>query len=365
MEGVFPVIASNRIGDDAAGTAHAAAHNVHIRIHRAGHIAQRTAQIFAEAVYDLCGHFLALLCQIADILGGKGFPRPQSGGFSALCQHTLCQTDNAIGGGILLQTAVLTAGAGNGLSRLYRNVAEFSGAAIASGDNSAVHHHAAAHAGSQRDHDGTAPALAAALPQFAQGGHIGIIACGHIGDLRQQVVHSLFQVQHAPTQIHAFMHREISVHRSGNTDANAFYVLCRNGSFRHLFLNGRGDIRQNGLSAVFCSGGDFPLVQQISLRSKETHFHRGAAHVYAKCIRFHCNALPRPFSHGSHSKRYPAEMQVRFRSICLHGTGFLRLNLRLNCFSTPYPLVRQGFPTCCSQKYGLKGAQPAPQFSKR
>ena len=53
---------------------------------------------------------------------------------------------------------------------------DLSAQSMPSGDDLLADNHAAAHAGSQGDHDKVAVALSAALPHLAQGRHIGVIA---------------------------------------------------------------------------------------------------------------------------------------------------------------------------------------------
>ena len=73
----------------------------------------------------------------------------------------------------------------------------------------AFHHDAAAHAGAKGDKDHVVAALTAALPEFTQGGHVGVVARLHreaceggqgVGD-----------IEHTPAQVDAFVDNTLGI----------------------------------------------------------------------------------------------------------------------------------------------------------
>ena len=291
MEGVLAVVFHNGFHNDVTCTAHAAADDEYVGVYGAADEAQGTAQIFPEAVHDLQCHVFAVTGKVAYILGGELVHGAQCGGGVAVCQHTLCQTDDAVCGGVLLQTAVLATVALHGLGGLYGDVTQLARTAVLACHDLAVYDDAAADPRAKGEHDGTVIALAAALPQLAQGRHVGIVACGYLGDRGEQLVHAFPEVEHAPAQIDALVDGVVAVHGTGYADADALYVSGGDVLFAELCGNGCGHIGQHSLAAVVGDGGDLPFVHKGAVRGEQTQLDGGAADINAECVRFHGASL--------------------------------------------------------------------------
>ena len=105
----------------------------------------------------------------------------------------------------------------------------------------AFYHNAAAYTGAQGDKDHVLTTLAAAFPEFAQSGYVGIVACLHrkTGALGQ----SLGNVEHAPAQVDAFVDHALGIHWAGNADAQTQNGRIRNAVACHILADGVRDIR--------------------------------------------------------------------------------------------------------------------------
>ena len=196
----------------------------------------------------------------------------------------LCQPDDAGGGAVLLHTAALAAVAGHSLVPVQHQMADLRAGAVSAVEQIALNDDAAANTGAQGDEYHVVAALAAALPEFAQSGHVGVIAClhGEAGEGRQGVRN----IEHAPTQIDALVYNAFDVDGAGNADAEAQNVAVGNAVLGQIALDGRGDVRQDLAAAVGCNGGDFPLVQHFTGFVEISDLDGGAAQIDAKAV-FH------------------------------------------------------------------------------
>ena len=202
----------------------------------------------------------------------------------------LGNADNAVGRGVLLQTAPLAAAAGLRVVIEHGHMPQLSGCAVDTCQNLAVDNDTAAHAGAQRDHDDIAVALAAALPHLAQSRHIGVVASLglHPGEGMQALLH----IKYIPAQIDALEHRAVRAHGAGHADANAFHIQLGNVPLIQLVLHCLGNVRQDVGAVGLGTGGDFPAIQQISVGGEQPHLDGGAANVYAKRIGLHHGLTP-------------------------------------------------------------------------
>ena len=153
-----------------------------------------------------------------------------------------------------------------------------------------LHHDAAAHAGAQRDEDHVVTALSAALPEFAQRRHVGVVArlYGEAGQLGQL----LGDVEHIPAQIDTPVHHALCVDGTGDTDAETQNVGIRDFPFGQKGPDRRRDIRQYPDAVFRRIGGNFPFFQHFSGFIKIGDLDGGAAEIDAKSV-FHSQFLLR------------------------------------------------------------------------
>ena len=96
-------------------------------------------------------------------------------------------------------------------------MADFRAGAVGAVEQVALHDDAAAHTGTQGDEHHVITALAAALPEFAQGGHVGIVA-GLYGEAREPAQFFGY-IEDTPAQIDTLIHNALGVDRAGNAQA--------------------------------------------------------------------------------------------------------------------------------------------------
>ena len=151
---------------------------------------------------------------------------------------------------------------------------------------------AAANAGAQGDEDHIFAALAAALPVFAHGGYVGIVAGldGQTCEGPQLVA----DVEYPPAQVDAAVYHAAGVYGPGNANAQAQQGSVGDGVGTPIFVDRGRDIRQDLFAALCRHRGDLPGVQHGAVFVKVCDFHSGAAQVYAKAV-FHRGYLPYKF----------------------------------------------------------------------
>ena len=130
-------------------------------------------------------------------------------------------------------------------------------------------------------------AFSAAVVVLAQGRHVGVVAClvRQTGESAQGFV----EVEHAPVQIDAAVHVPVVVHRAGDADPEADHVFFGQTATGQGFVNGPGDVGENGRAPALRPGGDLPFFQEAAFPGKQTELDRGAAHVHTECT-FHSDA---------------------------------------------------------------------------
>ena len=169
-------------------------------------------------------------------------------------------------------------------------MADLRAGAVGAVEQFPLHHDAAAHAGAQRDEDHVVTALSAALPEFAQRRHVGVVArlYGKAGQLSQL----LGNVEHIPAQIDAPVHHALGVDRAGNADAETQDIGIRDFAPGEKRPDGRRDIRQDPDAVIRRIRGDFPVFQHFSGFIKIGDLDGGAAEIDAKSV-FHSQFLLR------------------------------------------------------------------------
>ena len=135
-----------------------------------------------------------------------------------------------------------------------------------------------------------AAALAATLPQFAEGSHVGVIVCLD-GDI-DILLHDLGDIEHLPADVHGTAYqRTVVIHRTGGTYADSSELLHRNVLLFHLCQQALCHIRDDILAAVRLVGGNLPLVQYHALLREQADLHCGSSHIYSKCVLTHTEFL--------------------------------------------------------------------------
>ena len=241
MEYIFLEVRLDALDEHVAGLADAAADDHHFRVDHAAYVAKEHTHIIIDLIQNgRSGGIPGLGC-IENILAGHVFNGAQRGGGVTGVKIVFAQTDNAGGRAVLLNTAVLTAVAGDGFVGVYYQVADFRAGAMSAMEKLALYHNAAAHTGAQGDEHHVLAALAAAFPELAQSGYVGIVACLHrkTGALGQ----SLGNVEYPPAQVDAFVDHALGVYRAGNTDAQTQNGRICNAVAGHILADGVRDIR--------------------------------------------------------------------------------------------------------------------------
>ena len=201
MVDVFCKIPGNAVQQRLTCFAHTAADDHLLRIQDDAHIGNELCKIGIVLFQDLLRGFVTALCSIEYILGG-----------SIVFGHT----DKTGGGAVLLGAAFFAAAASEGFFPIQYQMADLTGGAGSAHQGLAVYNNATAHACAQsHKHHIVA---AAALPAFAKGGHIGIVA-GFYRKTRQGRK-CTYHIGPAPAQIITGRHKAFFVHRAGNTDAD-------------------------------------------------------------------------------------------------------------------------------------------------
>ena len=263
------------------GLADAAADDHRFGIDHRAKIAQQLTQQAVDLFQDLQRHRIICLTGIENVLAGQIFHSAQAAFLLRGSQMLLGQPDDAGGGAILLGAATLAAVAGCGFVPVQHHMADLRAGTGGAVEQLTLNDHAAAYAGAQCDKNHVPAALAAALPEFAHGRHIGIVACGNgqAGQLRQRLAH----IKSAPAQVDAHAHLALAVDGAGNADADAQDLMIL---ARPVGSNGSGDIGQNLPAAVGGHRGDLPLFDHVADLVKICDLDGGAAQIHAVAV-FH------------------------------------------------------------------------------
>ncbi len=146
------------------------------------------------------------------------------------------------------------------------------------------HHDAAADAGAQGNEHHILRALAAALPVFAKGGHIGVVAGLHRE--ARQAAEGLGDVEYPPAQVDTAVDHALGADGTGDADAQAQDGTGVDLVVRYVAADGRGDVGKNLGAAAGRHRGDFPLAQHFAGLVKIGDLDGGAAQVDAESV-FH------------------------------------------------------------------------------
>ena len=285
MEGIGAEVAPDALQDHLAGLADAAADDHHLGIQGTAHKTHQLTQIAVDLIEDFESQGVSGLACVKDVLAGQGIGGSQAG-VPALCQVLLSQTDDAGGGAVLLGAAPVAAVAGHGFLAVQDQMADFCGGAVGSVEQMAVQDDAAAHAGAQGDKDHVFAALAAALPVFAESGHVGVVTGLH-GEACEGL-QLPGDVEDAPAQIDAAIDHAPAVHGAGHADTEAQNVLGVDILIQKIAPDRLGDVRENFLTAVLCVCGDLPLVQHGTGFVKISELDGSTAEIDTKSV-FHWN----------------------------------------------------------------------------
>lgn len=166
------------------------------------------------------------------------------------------------------------------LGRVHHNVSNLSAKAFGPMNHFPIQYDAAAYPCSQRDKNSTAVSLAAPLPVFPHGGHVGVIARSHRNPLEQ--CRKLLRRNHImPVQIDAAFHFAIIPHRSR-------YANAYPGNLLHGIPMGRnpgrklpGHCRQDPAPMLPQRSGSLPLAYQLPFHGKYAIFGGCATDVNA------------------------------------------------------------------------------------
>ena len=290
MEYVLAEIGNDAVNQHLTRLADAAADDHHLRVNGGADVAQELTHVGVILIENHERFLVPGLTRVEDILAGQVFKRPQGAGGVGAVQMALGQTDDAGGGAVLLHAAPLSTVAGDSLVPVQDEVADLRAGAVGAVEQFPLHHDAAAHAGAQRDEDHVVTALAAALPEFAQRRHVGVVArlygeAGQLGEL-------LGNVEHIPAQIDAPVHHALGVDGAGNADAETQDIGIRDFAPGEKRPDGRRDIRQDPDAVIRRIRGDFPVFQHFSGFIKIGDLDGGAAEINAESV-FHSQFLLR------------------------------------------------------------------------
>ena len=284
MEDILMEFCFHAVDQHLTGLGNTAAQNHHFGVHSRAQAAQELPHVVIELIQNFLSHSVAGLGGIKDILGSDGFDGAQGGSSLGGSQMVSGQPGDAGGRAVLLYAAVLAAVAGDGFFGVEHHVADLCAGTVGAMEQIAADDDAAANTGAQGDKNHVLTAGTAALPVFAQGGNVGIIAglYGKAGEVGQ----SLGNVEHAPAQIDALVDHTLAVNRTGHADTQAQNGFCGDAVLCQIVLDGSCDVGQDLCAAVCGDGGDFPLVQHGAQFVKVGDLHGGAAQIDAKTV-FH------------------------------------------------------------------------------
>ena len=164
---------------------------------------------------------------------------------------------------------------------------------MCAGVDFSVDNDSASDSGPQCDHHDIHVTFSAAVPLLAESRNIGIVADFHFHSVKK--IHEfLFDIDNAPVEVDASVYRSVAQDRTRNTYAHALDVIQRSTLVRQLSFDRIRDIRQNRFPVIFCSGRDFPLVHQSTVRLEKTTFDSRPSDIDSKCIRLciQCVSFP-------------------------------------------------------------------------
>ena len=210
----------------------------------------------------------------------------QFGGDIGIFQQFMGAAQQAGGRSVLLQTAALAAAAAAALAVFDLDMADLPAGAMDSGQQVALHNHAAAHTGTQGDKHHILTALASSLAHLAQCRGIGVIE-----DLDRQLTQGteLFRhVKAAPLiQIDAGLDIAVVEHRPRHSHAYPRHFIGYDTLFRHLAQQRQGNVGQQVFAVVFTAGRDLPFLQQTAGTIKQPQLNRGPSQINSKRVFFH------------------------------------------------------------------------------
>ena len=206
----------------------------------------------------------------------------QGGEFVGSFQSLVGQTDDAGGGAVLLDTAPLAAAADVGFLTVQHQMADLRAGAVSAVEELAIDDDAAADAGAQGCEDHVLGALAAALPEFAQSGNVGVVT-GLDGEAHQ-LGQSLGDVENAPAQVNTLVDHALAVDGTGHADAHADDGGLVNVLLVDELQDGGCDIGQDALAVVGHDGGDLPLVEHGAVFVKVGDLYSGAAQIHTEAV---------------------------------------------------------------------------------
>ena len=145
------------------------------------------------------------------------------------------------------------------------DMSDFTAGTVGTGQYPAVDDDTSADTGSQSNGYQIGIAFTTALPHFAQGCYIGIVACLHGNRQIQFFFQRFSKIKRSPADINSTVdHEAFGIYRTGGADSHAHQVCCGDVLFLHFIFDGCCDIRQNFLSAVILDRRDLPFVQHLS-----------------------------------------------------------------------------------------------------
>ena len=284
MEHILHEIGLDAVQQHRACLADTAANDHALGINDGADVGQKFAHIGIVLIQHLQRQLVALPAGIKNILAGQLLHIAQNGGVTAGFHFQLCHTDNAGGRAILLHAAPLAAAAHRRLVAVEHHVANLRAGTVRAMEQPSFNDNAAADTGSQGDEHHVAAALAAALPEFAQCGHVGIIAGSH--GQAGQVGQCLCDVEYAPAQVYAAVDVALAVHGTGDTDADAQQIRLSNALDRPILGDGGCNVWKNLAAAIIGNRGNLPFVKHIARFVKVGNLDGCAAQINTKAV-FH------------------------------------------------------------------------------
>ena len=134
---------------------------------------------------------------------------------------------------------------------------DLAAAAVRAVEHLSVNDDPAADARSERYEQRAAAADPAAVPKFAERGAVCVVAC--LNAQAAQRAECFVQIKHAPVEVDAAIDQSVVVYRPRDADADAEQRLLLDA--RAHGLNGRRDVRKDGLASLFRPRRDLPLFQ--------------------------------------------------------------------------------------------------------
>ena len=284
VENVLVEVRFHALYQHITGLADTTADDNNFGIHGGTDVAQEQTHVGVNLVQNCQGCCVLGLGGIEDILAGQVFNGTQGSGSVVCSQVQLGQTDNTGGGAVLLDTTVIAAVTGNGLFRVHTQVTDIRAGTGGAMKQMAFHNDTAADTGTEGHKDHIVTVLAAALPEFAQSGNVGIVTClyretGEFGQL-------FSDVENTPAQDDTLIDHALGIDGTGNTDAQTQNDRGDDAVGFQIVFDRGCDVRQDLCAAACGDGGNLPLVQHGAGFIKLSNLDGGAAKVNAKAV-FH------------------------------------------------------------------------------